>query len=290
MTSQSSARNTSGLEAAPEHHTQTFLQQFRPETRFECGFPATFQGIHETIKVRVLTGSILGAIYRDTTNLSRFLMTASAVALLAVAGAPARAAELQFGGISAFSASTMGYLDPAGSPVLGLTSVAADSSWAQSFDGYSAPVFIGRVGVFGAYDQQRQSLLSLNPASSWNFGATVGYAGFYVRGGVNETAPLGPLLGLQGLQAGFGYEIGSFDVRLTYAASQGLGLAERAIDSRQWTIGGIYQITPRIRVNADAFYGEENRGTSLSAAPTVLAPPPASPPGTGARVGVQLRF
>ena len=49
-------------------------------------------------------------------------------------------------------------------------------------------------------------------------------------------------------------------------------------------------MAPRIRVNADAFYGEENRGTLLSAAPTVLAPPTASPPGTGARVGVQLRF
>lgn len=224
---------------------------------------------------------------RQRLKVSRFLMTASAVALLAVAGQTARAAELQFGGISALSASTMGY---SGAPVvLGLTPLKTDSSWAQSFDGYSSPLFVGRVGVFGAYDE-RQSMLSLSPASSWNFGATVGYAGFYVRGGVNETAPLGPLLGLQGLQAGFGYEIGSFDVRLTYAASQGMGLAERAIDSRQWTIGGIYQITPRIRVNADAFYGAENRGTTLAAAPTVLAPPTASPPGTGARVGVQLRF
>jgi hypothetical protein len=132
-------------------------------------------------------------------------------------------------------------------------------------------------------------MLSLSPATSWDFGATVGYAGFYLRGGVNETAPLGPLLGLQGLQAGFGYEIGAFDVRVTYAASQGMGLAERAIDSRQWTIGGIYQITPRIRVNADAFYGAENRGTSLAAVPTVL-PAAAAPPGTGARVGVELRF
>lgn len=221
-------------------------------------------------------------------SITPFATAAVAVAWLALAGHPAGAAELQFGGVSAFNAGTVGYFDPAGTITIGMAPLADGTTWAQSFEGFSTPLFVGRVGVFGTHDQ-RQSLLSLSPASSWNFGAMVGYAGFYVRGGFNETAPLGPLLGLQGLQAGLGYEIGAFDVRLTYAASQGMGLAERAIDSRQWMIGGIYQITPRIRVNADAFYGAENRGTWLAAAPTVM-PATASPPGTGARVGVQLRF
>jgi len=144
-----------------------------------------------------------------------------------------------------------------------------------------------QLGMFGGM-QERQSILALVPASSWNIGGSIGYSGFYLRGGMSEHAPIGPLLGLQGMQAGFGYETGAVDVRFTYLSSQatGGGSAERELDNKQWMIGGIYQISRSIRLNADAFYGPgDTRGTALS-----VMPSPTSPPGTGARVGVQLRF
>ena len=225
--------------------------------------------------------------------------------MLACAFAPAMAADLRLGRASIFSSVaasdstlTIGYFTPAygavtlgvspSTPLLAQTFSGMTGGLAQAFDigaNYTTPVSVGRVGVFGAYDE-RPSILALTPTTAWNFGASVGYAGFYVRGGVNEAAPMGPRLGTQGLEAGFGYEIGSLDLRLTYLASQSVGLAEREIDSKQWAVGGIYQITPRIRVNADAFYGvgESNR------AALAVQPPMSSPPGTGARVGVQLRF
>jgi len=236
------------------------------------------------------------------TKHSRLMTTVAAVGLLACAQGAAAAEKLPPGratpsALSAFSTGmlTIGYLSPAfGSVTLGVSPTMRSlggggaNGLSQAFDvggSYSTTLPVGRVGIFGAYDE-RGSLLSLAPATSWNLGASVGYAGFYVRGGVNETASLGPLLGIQGLQAGFGYEIGSFDVRLTYLASQGLGLADRDIDSRQLLLGGIYQITPRIRVNADAFYGTmDTRGAALA-----VQSPLSAPPGTGARVGVELRF
>ena len=257
------------------------------------------------IRVGVLTPSTLGAIYPGqqrkahnmcpALNKTRYLATAAAVGLFAcVQTAAAETAAQPVAVTSTLTAEntlTISYLTPAfGAGTLGVSAAArtlnGGSAWAQAFKGYSAPMFTGRVGVFGTYNQHQPSL-AVNPTTSWNFGATVGYAGFYVRGGVNESAPVGPLLGLQGLQAGFGYEIGSFDFRLAYLASQGIGLTtEREIDSHQWSIGGIYQITPRIRVNADAFYGsaDENRNSSLAVMPS------SAPPGTGARVGVELRF
>ncbi len=144
------------------------------------------------------------------------------------------------------------------------------------------------VGLFGGFAGQ-PSLLSLTPATSWNFGATVGYAGFYVRGSVSDAQQSGLFLRTQGWQAGFGYETGALDLRLTYAITQstpGLGAIERELDSQQWTIGGIYRISPRLRLNADAFYGiHENRAASFSIIPTATVPQ-----GTGARVGIQLRF
>jgi hypothetical protein len=233
---------------------------------------------------------------------SRLMAAATAVGLLvcaqtAVAAEKPQAGQPSSSALSAFSTGmlTIGYLSPAfGSVTLGVSPATRSlgsgvaTGMAQAFDvggRYSTTLPVGRIGIFGAYDE-RASLLSLAPATSWNFGASVGYAGFYVQGGVNATAPLGPLLGIQGLQAGFGYEIGSFDVRLTYLASQGLGLADRDIDSRQLMLGGIYQITPRIRVNADAFYGSmDTHGAALA-----VQSPIATPPGTGARVGVELRF
>jgi len=231
---------------------------------------------------------------------SRFMIAAAAVGLVALTIQPALAAEgLRLGRPSIFSpvsafpggVLTIGYLTPAYGTASTLSGslLSTSTGAAQPFDvagSYStAPVSLGRVGVFGGYDQ-RPSVLALAPTASWNFGASLGYAGFYVRGGVNETTATGPLLGLQGMEAGFGYEIGAFDLRMTYLTSQAIGNAAHEMDNQQWSIGGIYQISPRLRVNADAFYGVgDARGTSLG-----VLPPLTAPPGTGARVGVELRF
>ncbi len=231
--------------------------------------------------------------------------TVAAVGLLACAFQSAKAADFRLGSTSAFSSAalsnsplTIGYFTPAygavtldvlpGSPLVAHSANGMSSGLTQGLNvggSYATPESVGRVGVFGAYDE-RPTILALTPTTAWNFAASVGYAGFYVRGGVNAALPIGPLLGTQGLEAGFGYEIGSLDLRLTYLTSQATGLAERETDNKQWAIGGMYQISPRLRLNADAFYGvAENRNL----APAVT-PPATSPPGTGARVGVELRF
>ena len=247
---------------------------------------------------------------------SRLTAVAFAAGLLALLTRPAAAEDLRLGRSSAFSQAAasaqgstlsafansglvIGYLTPAysagaiGQPALlsprSLNGMNSGAGLVRALDvggKYTMPVSIGRIGLFGEHTE-RPSILALTPSTSWNFGASVGYGGFYLRGGVNEVAAVGPLLGIQGVQAGFGYEVGDLDVRVTYLTSQGIGGgAEREIDSKQWSIGGIYNITSRIRLNADAFYGMgENRGSAM-----MIQPPMASPPGTGARVGVQLRF
>jgi predicted porin len=150
---------------------------------------------------------------------------------------------------------------------------------------YSTHLFGGDVGVFGGYADQ-PSTLSLSPVSSWNFGATVGYAGVYVLGGVSDTAAFGPFMGREGWAAGFGYDMGSVDLRLTYAAEvSNLSTLEHAADTQQITLGGIYSISPRFSLNADAFYSGRERVPFFLAAPAAK-----TPQGTGARVGVQLRF
>ena len=251
----------------------------------------------------------------QTSIFSRLTFAALAVGLLAIFARPAAATELRLGrapilapaettqlqgpNLSVFSTSTMtiGYLTPAyGALGLGVSPLSPrllggmnnGVGFARSFDvggSYTTPVSVGTVGVYGAYGE-RPSILALTPSTSWTFGTSVGYAGFYVRGGVSGASAIGPLLGFQGLQAGVGYGTGDIDLRLTYLTSQGVGAAEREIDSKQWAIGGIYNITAHIRLNADAFYGVgENRGSAL-----MVLPAQAAPPGTGARVGVQLRF
>jgi len=151
---------------------------------------------------------------------------------------------------------------------------------------FSTHLFGGDVGVFGGYADQ-PSTLSLSPVSSWSFGATVGYAGVYLLGGVRDTAAFGPFLGREGWAAGLGYDMGSFDLRLTYAAeASDLAALNRAGDvQQQITLGGIYSISPRFSLNADAFYSGRERSLLYLTAPTAK-----TPQGTGARVGVQLRF
>ena len=254
---------------------------------------------------------------RPKSALSPLSLAALAAGLLAMAAGPVAAEDLRLGRASAYapaspSASqsvllsafpgggwTLGLHTPTyGAVTLGVSSITSATlrtlngtssgpGGTRAFDlggSYSTPLPIGRIGIFGDYGE-RPSILALTPATSWNFGASIGYAGFYLQGGVKESTAIGPLLGIQGMQAGFGYDAGAFDLRLSYLTSQGTA-AEHEIDSKQWAIGGIYRISPRIRLNADAFYGVgDSRGSALS-----ILPPLTSPPGTGARVGVQLRF
>ena len=204
--------------------------------------------------------------------------------------------------ISNVDALAVGYLTPAyGAVSLGLPTGGRAFSGAGSglgigtaFDltsDFQTRIYGTDVGVFGGFAGQ-PSILSLTPTTSWNFGASVGYAGFYVRGSVSDAQQSGLFVRTQGWQAGFGYETGALDLRLTYAITQsapGLRAIERELDSQQWTIGGIYKISPRLRLNADAFYGiHENRGALLSLVPAATALQ--APQGTGARVGIQLRF
>tara|TARA_R110000868_G_scaffold49607_13_gene159765 strand:+ start:3204 stop:3980 length:777 start_codon:yes stop_codon:yes gene_type:complete len=205
--------------------------------------------------------------------------------------------------VSAFESIAMGYLTPANLSVAfgalpgetlsvnALNGMSGGLALVDTFDiagKYTADIHGGRFGLYGGYSD-RPSTLSLQPDSAWNFGASLGYAGFYVRGGISDMTAIGFLQNVEGWEAGFGYETGNLDLRLTYAASQSandLGSAAHQIDSKQWTLGGDYKISSSLRLNADAFYDMRSSGLpALFAAPAL-----ATPQGTGARVGVQLRF
>ncbi|MDX2224609.1 MAG: porin [Rhodospirillaceae bacterium] len=190
---------------------------------------------------------------------------------------------------------TMGTLSPTfGSVTLGLSpSAPTNAVWIGGQDvsgGFVTSLYGSQLGVFGGYTD-RPTLFAQGLATAWNLGASVGYGGFYLRGGFSDVAERGLVDAWQTWQAGFGYGTGSLDLRVTYVSSDAVTPTARNIgglDTNQWMIGGIYQISPGIRVNADAFYGTRELATPygrLSATPGATAPQ-----GAGARVGVQLRF
>jgi hypothetical protein len=153
---------------------------------------------------------------------------------------------------------------------------------------YSASIYGGELGVF-ARVADRPRWLSPDTATAFNLGALVGYGGFYLQGaltGLDDNSVIRTAQSWQSWQAGLGYGAGAFDVRLTYAFGQGTpAFAGRSFDNTQWMLGGIYQFTPRIRFNADAFTGRRFAAPGFAS-----AAPGSAPQGTGARVGVQLRF
>lgn len=153
---------------------------------------------------------------------------------------------------------------------------------------FSTHVLGGDIGFFGSYADQ-PNMLALSPTASWNFGATVGYAGVYVLGGVSDTASFGPFVGREGWAAGLGYDMGAFDLRLTYATSAASTAALAVVgdgpNRQQITLGGMYRLGSGFFLNADAFYTGRERGAAYLTAPEANALQ-----GTGARVGVQLRF
>lgn len=173
-------------------------------------------------------------------------------------------------------------------PVNGIITPPAYSDFAASS---KVGVLGGQFGVFSGYNS-RANLFESAPTTGWNFGASVGYAGFYLRAGVSSDAAEAAARIVndsnRGWLAGLGYEFGSFDLRFTYMASTPIGFTDRDVVSRLWMIGGIYQVSSRIRLNADAFTGSRDfrNGTSVLTMPVNSA----APQGTGARVGVQLQF
>lgn len=240
-------------------------------------------------------------------SLSLFGMLISTVAPVAAADLPFIVGGAQLLGPASGAASynsgnatlTLGSLSPTyGSMTVGLAAPVATStafignstkSGQDISGGYSTSVYGGRIGVFGGF-ADRPSAFAPRPATAWNMGAAVGYGGFYLRGAFADVAERGLIDTWTSWQAGFGYAGDAFDLRLTYVesdASAGVAQALGGLDSSQWMFGGDYQVSPRIRFNADAFYGLRDASVAgrLSASPGATAPQ-----GTGARVGVQLKF
>jgi hypothetical protein len=190
-----------------------------------------------------------------------------------------------------FGGSTLGVMPGSHIPTGPVSGILSPTNYSDFAAAYKVGVMGGQVGLFGGYNS-RANMLETTPTNGWTFGASVGYAGFYLRAGVSSDAAVAASKIVnetnRGWLAGLGYEFGAFDIRFTYMAAEPIGFTDRDVVSRLWMIGGIYQLSPRVRVNADAF--TSNRDFRSTA--TVLTAPAnaAAPQGTGARVGVQLRF
>ena len=154
---------------------------------------------------------------RISHNIGKLTVVSVMAGLLATAG-PALSAEFRVGSLSSSMAASsdseisstltvfavesiaMGYLTPAsgslafgalpGEPLLinSLNGGSGGVVLADTFDivgTYTADLHGGRVGLYGGYSD-RPTTLSLEPDSAWSFGASIGYAGFYVRGGISD--------------------------------------------------------------------------------------------------------
>jgi predicted porin len=237
----------------------------------------------------------------------RFFSAAMVVAAFAWAASPAQALEMRVGDASVVAVSAPQPLitssfSSINALTAGVTPAAATSGMPATSGGLglagvtdaggetTARVYGGDVGVFAGM-AERPSIFAPTTATAWNVGGSLGYAGFYLRAGLMATSPLGPLQGTQGWQAGFGFTSGALDLRLTYltALTGNFGMAERELDSQQWKLGGIYRLSETIRLNADAFYGLRDSKSGMFFTPQAAAGNQA-PQGTGARVGIQLRF
>jgi hypothetical protein len=234
--------------------------------------------------------------------MKRLLVSSVVLACAAFAAAGAARANESFltGTTSTGAASslTIGTVSPAYG-MMTLPVAAADPVQAAAINGaalgqefaarYSTSIYGGQLGVF-ARIADRPVFLSTDSSRAFNLGASVGYAGFYFQGaytGLNDNGFVRTLQSWQSFQAGLGFGADAFDVRLTYAVGQSTpAFAGRTFDNSQWMLGGIYQIAPGIRFNADAFLGSRLISPGVASA----APGATAPQGTGARVGVQLRF
>ena len=175
--------------------------------------------------------------------------------------------------------------------IFGLDAETSDANWGDTsvslsqrmsdedaYGSYATSFMGGQFGLFGGVKDQ-QSAFSMELTTSRTVGASVGYAGFYVRGAYQDAGPDGLLDSRRAWQAGLGYGSGDFDVRVTYVESAFVQGSPTELEGKQWMIGGLVQVTPSILLNANAYIVDRE-----------LAMPTVEPPGTGARVGVQLRF
>lgn len=188
------------------------------------------------------------------------------------------------------SALTIGYTLPAfGTFIVDVTAasdleagaMAHSLSQAEPIDvygAYSTSFLGGEVGVFGGYSDSR-SAFNLETTTTSMLGASFGYAGFYLRGAYEASGPDGLLDGRRAWQAGLGYGSDDFDLRVTYVQSAFQQGSPTELEGKQWMIGGLVQLTPSILLNANAFVIDRE-----------LVMPTVELPGSGARVGVQLRF
>ena len=198
--------------------------------------------------------------------------------------------QSQAASLSALFVSSMDALSIGITPAYGVLGTAPLIARTNFSSEYKASVYGGNVGLFGER-AELPNLFSPAPASAWNMGGSLGYAGFYLRAGLSGTPALGPIQRTQGWQAGLGFATGGFDLRLTFLTAQTGNFAngDSEMESQRWTLGGIYRLSSSLRLNADAFYGLRDSKTGTFFTPQPAAGPQA-PPGTGARVGVQLRF
>ncbi|MFL2770770.1 MAG: porin [Rhodospirillaceae bacterium] len=143
---------------------------------------------------------------------------------------------------------------------------------------YTKSILGGEVGVFGSVADSN-SPFSMETTTSRTIGASLAYAGFYLRGAYQDSSSDGFLDARRAWQAGLGYGSDNFDLRVTYVQSAVLQGRLTELEGKQWMIGGLVPLTPSILLNANAFYIDRQQ-----IVPTL------EPPGAGARVGLELRF
>ena len=247
------------------------------------------------LAVLICFGAAMG-VARAADSLSANPIAAAAAKTRAAAAAPVAVSVLVFepvrGGYltPAFGGATLGVLPEAQFLARPLGTRGPASR--QDFAAWLKAGFLGsQLGLFGGFNS-RANMFESAPTNGWNVGASVGYAGLYLRAGVSADTVTSSVYQFndtnRGWLAGVGYEFGGFDVRVTYMAAEPTGFFAAQPDSRLWMIGGIYHLTPRIRFNADAFTGARDQSATLN---VLKAPSKAvASQGTGARVGVQLKF
>lgn len=236
------------------------------------------------------------------------MIPALAAAVLIFAGSTVRAADTApvaapSASLSSLFVSSMDALTIGITPAYGVLGASALPVTARAVGGgmgiadisnfsseFTTSISGGNVGLFGER-AELPTLFAPAPVSAWNMGGSLGYAGFYLRAGLSGTPALGPFQRTQGWQAGLGFASGGFDFRLTFLTAQtgNFSGGETEMESQRWTLGGIYRLSSSLRLNADAFYGLRDSRTGMFFTPQPAAGTQA-PPGTGARVGVQLRF
>jgi len=143
---------------------------------------------------------------------------------------------------------------------------------------YTKSVLGGELGVFGSVADS-YSPFSMEATTSRTVGASLAYAGFYLRGVYQDASSDGFLESRRAWQAGLGYGSDEFDLRVTYVQSASLQGRLTELEGKQWMIGGLVPLTPSILLNANAFYIDRE-----------YIVPTLEPPGAGARVGLELRF